>query len=233
MHALRKGINKKLNERKIVTVTFDETKPAKETLAKLGPLFTELVKLVSEYRKENKGYTPSNIFEQCVGLGGRYNCVEIATVVFEGDDFRGFALKKRVEGDPAHPWHGLYHGTGATIRTNDSIADALTRASLETYPEPEHHINLTYVGTTLHDEPQRHATCESRIFVRKVHYNHLKTFLGEWKIFFTPLDAEIIDHHQQIYQQLFDWSVMFWDMKRDASGISFADVRKYPVRHGH
>ena len=60
----------------------------KKSLKALGPEFTALVKKTHGYRKDHKGFVPLEVFNQCVGIGGRYKCVEICTLVFNNQGER-------------------------------------------------------------------------------------------------------------------------------------------------
>lgn len=192
-------------------------------LDELGDEFETLVARVYQHRKANKGYTPKPIFGACVGLGGCSVCVEVAYVVKDAEgNIVGLALKKR-KTDNTDPWNDLFHGTGSVIRPNEFETAALQRTLKEASDAAWDLDKLQRLGVTRHQEPERWSTCRSTVYAQIVTEDEVASFKGVWKIFANSRDANIINHHQQIFDQVMSWM-------SGASPIgSEVDVSEFPV----
>ncbi len=187
-------------------------------LNELGELFLLLVRRVYEYRKEHKGYVPLEIFEACLGMGGVSVSVQIVNeVVDENGNRIGFALKRRESNEAGSAWANLYHSTCCTARMPDVPKDALDRDTKETFGNvPEE--KLEFLGVTIHDEPERWSSCYTVMYRRKVSFEDVNKFIGEWKVFAAE---DIKNRHQKIVDH--NWYLLDWVM--DEKREPFANVR--------
>ena len=88
-------------------------------LEDLGDVLNVLAGRVQAHRAKNSGFVPREIFAACVALGGVYPCVEVIVQVYEGEHFRGFAVKKR--GGNEQGWEGEYQIVGQAARLGAMI----------------------------------------------------------------------------------------------------------------
>lgn len=84
---------------------------AETPLNELGEVFRILVERLYAHRKINNGFTPKEIFEQCVGMSGMSVSVQIINEVIDGTGGHmrhiGYALKRRDDAELGDAWAGL------------------------------------------------------------------------------------------------------------------------------
>lgn len=153
-----------------------------------------------QHRKEHNGYVPSPTFEPVIGVAGTYLEAEVIVAVYQGEEFVGFALKKRTDGEQG--WRDLYHIPGQYIRMTDQIghSDVFPRLVQEIFGEDPSAVgvltNVAYLGLRGHHEPERFATCWTITYQLSIFVQEFPHLSGEWKIFRSFDNVEIVDHHR-------------------------------------
>lgn len=169
-------------------------------LEKLEDVFRILSRRVHTHRQANRGFVPREIFPFCIGIGGIYPCVEIVVKAHDGKSL-GFALKKRSGNEQG--WKGKYQIVGAAVRTTDKPENVYNRVLAEIFGEGKQPPNLRqskkleFIGTEIHDEPERQAVCLTLVWQIKMMKKDLAGLDGEWRFFKNPNDKRIVNHHQK------------------------------------
>lgn len=192
---------------------------AETPLNELGEVFRVLVERLYAHRKANNGFTPREIFEQCVGMSGMSVSVQIVNeVVAPSGEHIGYALKQRDATEIGDEWAGLYHSTCTTARMPDTPTMMLGRDTKETFGVTRQGEELEFLGVTIHDEPERWSSCLTVMHRRRVTADQVAQFTGTWKIF---SDDDIRYHHKEIIDH--NWYLLEWVL--DENRPLFADVR--------
>lgn len=192
---------------------------AETPLNELGEVFKVLVERVYQHRKANNGFTPKEIFEQCVGMSGMSSSAQIVNEVVDATGRHvGYALKQRDSSELGDAWAGLYHSTCTTARITDTPATTLGRDTKETFGVTKPEEKLEFLGVTIHDEPERWSSCMTVMHRRKVTEEQVAQFTGVWRIF---SDDNIRNHHKDIIDH--NWYLLEWVL--DPNRPMFADVR--------
>lgn len=187
-------------------------------LAQLGDLFALLVRKVTEHRRDNKDFLPQEIFASCVGIGGRYVCLEVIPVVeLKNNLFAGYALKLRKE-EGEQGWLGQYQIPGVSFTSTPEAA--FERLSKEIYgranPPALNQSNLEFLGVVIHHEPERNADCFTLVWSHKLETT-LNELPGKWEVFSNLDDNKIIEHHRK---------TLDWVNTSKALRPVFVDLRK-------
>ncbi|MEK7584326.1 MAG: hypothetical protein AAB490_03705 [Patescibacteria group bacterium] len=180
-------------------------------LAEMGALFKILAARIYEHRRSHKGFVPLELFEWCMAIGGMQAALEVLPILPAvcGSPTTRFALKHRT-GKKESSWQGLYQIPGATAVPDRGPRDLLNRVSAEFYGQHGRTLlfdELVYVGTEVHNEPERLSSCLTVVYVK--HIQALAELDGAWRIF-TDVDleqdnAEIVDHHRETLKWLLRW----------------------------
>ncbi len=179
------------------------------SLVELVPLIQALAEKVNAERLANKetsrGGVAKEVFELLLGMAGVTAYVPIVHELWEDNNFVGFALQQRDPENSGDTWRGLYHSVCTTARRFDSPHSALQRDLNDAY---DSNVVLTlsplkYLGTTIHDEPERRSACYTMMHVRRINRADFKGGLrGTWAIFtekeILANDERVIDHNLQL-----------------------------------
>jgi hypothetical protein len=162
------------------------------SLQELAPVFRLLAAKVNTHRAANNGFTPKDIFVECLAIGGSYVCLEVV-VSFKNR----FFLKQR--GSNEQGWQGKYGITGVTVRPTDSPADALKRVSQEIFGPSGLVLDqdeLEFIGVETHSEPERGGViCHTLVYLVDIHEILVGQLDGPWAMFDLD-DDRVIDHHR-------------------------------------
>jgi hypothetical protein len=162
------------------------------SLEELAPVFRLLAVKVNTHRAANNGFTPKDIFVECLAIGGSYVCLEVV-VSFKSR----FFLKRR--GSDEQGWQNQYQIPGTAVRRTDTPADALKRVSQEIFGPSGLVLDqgeLEFIGVETHPEPERGGViCHTLVYLVDIHEILVGQLDGRWAMF--DLDDErIIDHHR-------------------------------------
>lgn len=189
-------------------------------LRDMAEIFYVLAEKVYQYRQDNNGLVPSEIFEACLGIGGMTVSVQIINeVVGLLGEHVGYALRKREVNEIGEAWAGLYHSTCTVGNMIDTPETMLDRNIKQTYGISRPSESLEFLGVTIHDEPERKSACLTVVHLRKITHKDTESFIGEWQVF---SDNQIINHDKRIIDH--NWYLLEWAM--DQKRPQFADVRK-------
>lgn len=166
------------------------------------------------------GGVPREVFESLLAMSGISVSVQTVNTVcgdVSGAIPRvGFALKRRTN---EVGWESKYHNTCTVMRMNDSPQSALTRNAEEAFGFVPPNDAPSFLGVTIHAEPERRSSCVTIMHERYVSEDGVKHFAGDWKVYSTSeveLTApdEVVDHN---------WPQLRWIL--DSRRPFFVDLR--------
>lgn len=197
------------------------------SLTELGPVMEVLATKVDQYRRDNSGYVPFEVFPHVLGIAGQYTCIEwIPKVVDSEGALKGFLLKRR--GDGEQGWEDQYQIPGVAIvpvPQNDLMQLAEKRLQVElNIPNLDENMvqGQQAIGFEAHAEPERNTTCltlQMTVELTEAVCDQLQR--TAWKFFDLQnlRDSQIVNHHQATL----DWVVRRGDRK----DFELVDLRSF------
>ncbi len=178
-------------------------------LARLGPLMDVLAEKVINYRKQNNGHVPIEVFTSCCAIGG-------ATITFELVIRTPFGLMLKKRGEEEQGWNGHFHIPGSLLCPENAEATVKKRVLEEAFGAhaPDFLERLSYACADVRrDNTERRGNCVSIVLVLDIQERE-KAYLveGEWRtIPFAELqdnlpedvDGWAIPFHWRLFRQCF------------------------------
>ncbi|MBA3036046.1 MAG: hypothetical protein FP814_06085 [Desulfobacterium sp.] len=178
-------------------------------LTDISPHLRVVADRIDEHRRAKQGFTPHELFVQCLELGLCYACIELVLWVCDNSGVvTGVALKRRDIEDQG--WHGKLTIAGVAIRPFDSLVQAQERL-LEEIASDETMKSL--LRGAFNDSPfievhredtdtqveGRRVNCLTAVYAKIVNRTDISMLAAGFE--FVPLssagDAAIVDHHRE------------------------------------